>query len=361
MSVKGTSLRYDANGKVQQYWNKTKQEGRDPEEAVQLPDPKTITKVSTLYDQEGRVTQQWVAEKPDAIAQANAWEEYAKALAEDLPQADPVPAPTCPGTDDLMACYPVGDHHLGMLAWDKETGEDYDLKIGESLLMQAADYLIAGSPPCGRAAVVFLGDFMHYDSFEPVTPTSRNQLDADSRFPKMVRTAVRSMRYLIEAAARKHDIVDVVVEIGNHDLSSSIFLMECLFNIYEDNPRINIDTSPKHYHYLEFGNCLIGVHHGHGTKMQNLPLIMATDMPEAWGRSKYRYWWTGHIHSSKTQAATSAQDFSGCTVESFRILAPMDAWAHQKGYRSHRDMKAIILNKEFGEVARHTVNPDMFG
>ena len=360
MSIKGTSLRYNADGKVEQYWNKTKQEGRDPEDTVQLPDPKTITKVSTLYDQEGNVTQQWVAEKPDAIAQANAWEEFAKALAEDLPRVDPIPEPEQHGSDNLMACYPVGDHHLGMLSWGVETGDDYDLKIGEDMLRQATNWLVSGSPACSKAAVVFLGDFMHYDSFEPVTPSSRNQLDADSRFPKMVRVAIRSMRHMIETAARKHDEVHVVVEIGNHDLSSSIFLMECLANIYEDNDRITIDTSPMHYHYFEFGKCLIGVHHGHGTKMQNLPLIMATDRKEAWGRTSYRYWWTGHIHTSKVQAATSAQDFAGCTVESFRILAPPDAWAHQKGYRSHRDMKSIILNKEFGEVARHTVNPEMF-
>jgi hypothetical protein len=195
---------------------------------------------------------------------------------------------------------------------------------------------------------------MHYDSFEPVTPTSRNQLDVDSRFPKMVRAAVRSMRFMIEEAARKHKEVHVVVEIGNHDLSSSIFLMECLHNIYENEPRITIDTSPKHYHYFSFGQCLVGVHHGHGAKPQALPMIMANDCPELWGGTKYRYWWTGHIHQQKTY------DFPGCTVESFRVLAAPDAWAHQKGYRPHRDMKSIFLHKDYGEVGRFTANPDMF-
>ena len=128
MSSKGTSIRYDADGQVQQYWNKTKQEGRDPEDAVTLPDPKTIVKLSTLYDQEGNISQQWVAEKPEAIAQASAWAEYAKALAEDLPRVEPTEPPVTRDTD-LMACYPVGDHHLGMLSWNKETGEDYDLNI----------------------------------------------------------------------------------------------------------------------------------------------------------------------------------------------------------------------------------------
>lgn len=359
MSSKGTSIRYDEDGKVQQYWNKSKQEGRDPEEVVRLPDPKTITKLSTLYDQEGNVTQQWIAEKPEAIAQVEAWREFAKALSEPLPRAELIPPPVS-SDQDLAVCYPVGDHHMGMLAWPEETGRAWDINIGERMLAGATDYLVSKAPDAAKALIVFLGDFMHYDSMEPVTPTSRNQLDADSRFPKMVRGAIRAMRHMIERALEKHEHVYVIVEIGNHDLSSSIFLMELLANTYEKEPRITIDTSPMHFHYWRFGKVLIGSHHGHGAKMPQLPLIMATDRKEDWGETEYRYWLTGHMHTLKTQVAIGAQDFSGCTVEQFRVLAPGDAWATQKGYRAISDMKAIVYDRRYGEVSRNTVNPKMF-
>jgi hypothetical protein len=42
--------------------------------------------------------------------------------------------------------------------------------------------------------------------------------------------------------------------------------------------------------------------------------------------------------------------------ESFRTLAAKDAWHSGQGYRSGRDMKCIILHKEFGEIGRQTVN-----
>tara|TARA_R110000772_G_scaffold180258_1_gene291507 strand:+ start:250 stop:645 length:396 start_codon:yes stop_codon:yes gene_type:complete len=129
--------------------------------------------------------------------------------------------------------------------------------------------------------------------------------------------------------------------------------MECLHNIYEKEERVSIDRSPRHFHYFSHGSCLVGVHHGHGTKMANLPLIMAADRPEEWGKATHRYWWTGHIHHD------SVKDHAGCRVESFRILPPADAWAANKGYRAGRDMKAIVLHSEFGEVARHIVNPAM--
>lgn len=354
MTSAGVSILYDEiTGKPVKTWNKSKPAGRDPSEAVHLPDPKLITKTATLYDQAGNVTQQWVSEKPEDLQRERLWREFAAALAADMPRVEAI-APPKQTNADLCACYPVGDHHIGMLSWDKETGEDYDLKIAEAALINATDHLIALAPPCDQALVVFLGDLMHFDSFEAVTPTSRNHLDSDGRFPKLVRTAIRAMRYLIEAAAKRHAKVQVIIEIGNHDLSSSIFLMECLRNLYENDKRIAIDTSPMHYHYFDFGKNLIGTHHGHGAKLANLPLIMATDRPAEWGRTKHRYIWTGHVHHDQSK------DHSGVKVESFRVLATEDAWAHQKGYRSKRDMKSIILHREHGEVARHTVNPGMF-
>ena len=84
-------------------------------------------------------------------------------------------------------------------------------------------------------------------------------------------------------------------------------------------------------------------------------MIMAADREQAWGRTKFRYWLTGHVHNQRLW------DFPGCSVESFRVLAPQDAWAFNKGYRSQRDMKAIIYHAEYGEVSRVTVNPEMFG
>ncbi|HVJ31680.1 MAG TPA: oxidoreductase [Terriglobia bacterium] len=353
LKLGGTSIRYGPNGEIQQYWNKTKAAGRDPEETIRLPDPKTIVKVSTNFDNQGLVAQQWVTEKPSDVQREKLWREFAAELSADLPRVKSLPAPKR-AAEHLMACYPVGDHHLGMLSWDQETGQNYDLTIAEQSLVSATDHLVRAVPACERAVIAFLGDYLHYDSFETVTPTSRNMLDADGRFPKMVRAGIRAMRYLIETAARYHQSVHVKVEIGNHDLSSSVFLMECLANIYEKEPRITIDTSPMHYHYFDFGKNLVMTHHGHGAKMQDLPLIMAHDRPAEWGRTEFRYIWTGHVHHD------SVKDIQRCRVESFRILAPADAWASQKGYRSMQDMKAIVLHKDHGEVARHIVNPGMF-
>lgn len=328
----------------------------DPSEIPPPPDGFKTAGVSTLYNSEtGEPIIEWHKVTADAKRQEEIFRAAIDELTSDLPRIKPAVAPDHT-TSSLMACYPVGDMHVGMMSWHEETsGPNYDLKIAEKLLTGAMDHLVGATPPCDEAAVVFLGDFLHIDSFETVTPTGKNPLDTDSRFPKMVRVAIRCMRYLISAALAHHKKVRVIVEIGNHDISSSIFLMECLANIYEDEERLTVDTSPRHVHYFSFGKCLIGTHHGNDIKMEKLPLVMANDRPEEWGDSLYRYWWTGHIHHRKELA----KDYTGVSVESFRVLCPNDAWGDKKGYRPISDMKAIILHQDYGEVARYTVNPRM--
>ena len=352
--MKGESRLLDERGELKERWEKTKLAGRDPVDVEMVPDPKKIVKISTLYDQQGKVAMQWIGEKPEDYTREALWREFAQELAKNIPRAKPLPAPK--GIDaDLLAVYPVGDHHMGMLAWGHETGaQDWDIAIAERTLESASSFLIETAPKCDQALIAFLGDFMHYDSWAAVTPAHGNLLDADGRFPKMVRAALRSMRKMIEHALTKHKKVHVIVEIGNHDPASSIFLMECLSSLYEKEPRVFVDTSPAHYHYFEWGELLMGTHHGHGCKPDKLPGIMAADRPEAWGRTKFHHWITGHIHNE------SRKDFPACVWESMRVLAPVDGWAAKNGYRGYRDMKAIVFHREHGEVVRHTVNPGMF-
>ncbi|MDX1379376.1 MAG: hypothetical protein R3307_11040 [Anaerolineales bacterium] len=310
-----------------------------------------LTGTSTLYDaQSGEPILVW--EKTAAQNQKEIFEAAAQAFAQKIKPIRPIKLDKRRLDADLLCTYPVGDHHIGMLALAEETGgEDYNIEIAQELLLKSFAHLL-GLSNAGHCLIPFLGDFLHFDGMKPLTPTSDNLLDTGTRFHVMVRTAIRCMRTIIESAARVHETVHVIVAAGNHDLAASIFLRECLANLYDNNPRIIVDTSPSHFHYHAFGKSLIGVHHGHGTKakLKDLPLIMAVDCPD-WSRCEHRYCYTGHVHSD------NVFDIQGCRVESFRILAPGDAWATNSGYRSARDMKSILLHHEFGEVARHTVNP----
>lgn len=351
--VARVSTQYDTLGNVTGSSVQVKA-AADPEEVVRLPDPKKIVKTSTLYAGDGSVTQQWVLEKPEDTQREALWRAFADGLAEEMPRAKPAATPKHV-VDNLATVYAVGDHHMGQLSWAAETGgENYDLKISEDLLASATAYLVASAPPSAQGVVMFLGDFTHIDGYSPLTPTGGHMLDADSRFPKIAKAAARAMRRTIDAALTKHQRVHVIVTAGNHDLDSTVWLRVGLSAVYENEPRVFIDDAPTKFHYWEWGRNLLGATHGDRLKIDKLPAIMANDRPEAWGRTAYRFWLTGHVHHDVVK------DLVGAKVESVRVLAPNDAYAAKNGYRTPRDMKAIVLHREFGETGRLVAPAPMF-
>lgn len=320
---------------------------------LEVPDGFKVTGKSTLIDRRtGETVLEWVKVSRDAERQRELIAEAIEAMCEDVPRIKPTPGPR-QTLDHLLAVYPMGDPHIGMLSWGEETGADFDLQIAERDLCAAMAYLVEQAPPAKRALIANLGDFFHADNMAGVTSRSGHVLDMDSRLPKMVRVGVRVMRQLIASALEKHETVEVVNAIGNHDDVLSMALSIMLANIYENEPRIVIHDQPTPRHYIRHGKVLIGITHGHTTKDADLPLIMATERHKDWGETTARYWYRGHHHHD------AKKEYNGCIVEQFRTLAAGDAYAVSHGYLSGRDMKCIVHHAEYGEVARTICSVDM--
>jgi hypothetical protein len=311
--------------------------------------------VSTLYNAEtGEAKLQWVKTQQEKEQLLKLALEQVEAIFSDKSIKVPkIGAPTKKLDEDLLIAYPMGDPHIGMYAWGEESGDDFDVEIAERNLVEATTRLVECSPPAKEGLIVNVGDFYHSDSQANRTARSGNPLDVDTRWAKVLRVGVRAMRSCIEAAMRKHETVYVINEIGNHDDHTAQVLTMALDMAYENNPRVIFDNSPARFHYHRHGKVLIGVTHGDNVKPEKLGEIMATDQAQEWGESVYRYWYTGHIHTRKVF------ELPGCVVESFRTLAAKDAWTAGAGYRSGRDMYAIALDKEHGEVERHRVDIKM--
>lgn len=321
-----------------------------------------LARRSTLVDSQGGIIQTWQIEKPEVRAAELYLEAIAEELSHKLVKAEPVDQEKIAvDAADMLAVYPVGDLHLGGYSWAAEAGDDWDIDIAERYLQRAGQILVGLVPPCEHALIEFLGDFEHYDSMVPVTPAHANKLDADTRAQRMARIAIRAANRLIREALLRHQHVHVIFESGNHDEYGSRIMREWLAFHYADEPRVTVDTSPQVVHYYEFGNNLIGTHHGDKIKMEDLPMIMANDQKEAWGRTLFRYWHTGHIHHSTKRMPMVGQDIMNVWCESFRVLGPTDAWAQGVGHRTQsiRDLRAIMMHKEYGQVGQFQVNPLM--
>lgn len=328
--------------------------GYSPEHDLTRPVPEgyRLKGASTYYDAEGKIAGQWVKSERDPEAMRRAMDEAMSALADTLPRETPRKAPKS-AIADLANCYILTDYHLGMLSWHEETGEDWDIKIAEDLLVGWFSAAIRQSPDASVGILAELGDLLHQDGLEALTPASKNVLDADTRFQKLVRVTIRALRRIIGMLLDKHETVHVLAAEGNHDPASSIWLRELLAALYEDEPRIRVDLSPDPYYCVEHGLTSLFFHHGHKRKPSDIADVFAAKFREVFGRTKYSYAHMGHLHH------VDVRETNLMIVEQHRTLAAKDAFASRGGWMSGRDAKVITYSKRFGEVGRVTISPEM--
>lgn len=308
--------------------------------------------VSTYYNAEGKPSAQWVKSSIDRKAQEEAMRAAYEAMSQELVKLEPVAAPKVT-TSHLATLYTFTDSHVGMLAWGQETGADWDLDIAERTLVGCFDQMIKAAPPAETGIVCQLGDFLHQDSIEAVTPTNRHLLDADGRFSKVVSTAIRILRRIVDMALTKHKKVVVVMAEGNHDISSSIWLRVMFKALYENEPRVSIIDSELPYYVYQHGQTMLAFHHGHMKKNEGLPLLFAAQYPKVWGSTTKRYAHTGHRHH------VDEKEHSGMLVIQHPTLAARDAYAARGGWIAERQVRAISYHVDHGEVARNTIVPEM--
>lgn len=316
------------------------------------PDPFVVKGVSTYYNKDGELAGQWVKTKLDDELREKAIRAAIDALAGDMPRAEPIKAPG-KTSEPLCNLYTLTDCHVGMRSWKPETGDNWDLDIAERVLIGAFEHLVRCSPAAKVAVVNQLGDFLHFDSLSPVTPTNGYILDGDGRYGKVVRVAVKILRHIIDESLKKHEKVVVLMAEGNHDPASSVWLRHIFGLLYEKEPRVRVIDSEMPYYVYQHGEVMLAFHHGHLKQKAGLPLLFAAQFPEVWGGTKKRYCHTGHMHS------LDEKEHSGMKLTQHPTMAARDAYASRHGFISERQMTSVTYHHTHGQVASNTVVPEM--
>lgn len=315
--ARGTSICRDAQGNVVLAWEKTARDRWDPFELGEL--------VAAGLNAGGLV--------PRAEIDA--------------------PAVSC---DELLSIYPLGDPHIGLYTWAAETGESFDLAIAAQRYLAVAQCLIPRAPEGSDALLIDLGDFFHADDPSYRTSSGKNTVDVDGRYDKVVVTGIRIMCAMIDALLMHHRHVRVWCFRGNHDDRSTLTLREALRGYYATNPRVEIDATPGKFHFLEYGASLLGGTHSDtlkGDRRKTMLEVFVTDQREAWGRTKHAKAFLGHVHHS---SRLGSSELGELVVETFRTIAPKDAWHAAKGYRSGRDTRLEVWHREYGYRETHVAS-----
>lgn len=326
--------------------------GIKPQPINALPIGHNLSGVSRYYKGDGSPGGFWVKANKNLEAQKAALVAAAKALSEEIKKEKPTPF-TKLAQDDLLSCYIITDYHFGQLSWGEETGADWDLQIAEELLVKWFAAAIKAAPDSKVGLLAQMGDFMHTDGLNAITPTSGNLLDADTRFQKMVEVCVRVLRRVIAMLLEKHESVHVILAEGNHDIASSVWLREMFSVLYENEPRVKIDGTHLPYYAVEWGRTALFIHHGHKKKLEDVSRVFAGLYREIFGRTKYAYAHVGHLHH------IASKEDQLMVVRQHPTLAAMDAHSARAGYNSMRAASVITYSKQFGEVSEISIKPEM--
>ena len=296
---------------------------------------------------------QWIKYNADAEEQERLLREAVDAFKDELPRVKPTKAPALRSNDALANCYILTDYHLGMLSWPEETGGEWNTELAENLLTKWFGAAIAQSPRAAVGVMAQLGDFLHFDGKVPETPASKHALDADTRFPLLVRVAIRALRAVITMMLKKYPQVHIVIADANHDPASAIWMREWMAAHFEHEPRVKVDTSANTFYCFEWGATSVFFHHGHRVRPKSVDAAFAATFRKVFGRTTNSYAHTGHMHHFEGKETALMK------IEQHPTLAAKDAHAASHGWMASRSASVITYHKKFGEVGRVTLTPEM--
>lgn len=252
----------------------------------------------------------------------------------------------------IMAELAIFDLHLGKLAWREETNEDYDLKIAAETYRTVLDKMLDEIRYEGVEKILlpFGNDFFHFDN-EAQTTTKGTPQDTDTRMAKMFDCGVDLIIETIQKCLEIADVEFVYVK-SNHDATIGYYANVVVDRLYRDNEQVILHTRPISRNYIEYGNCLIGYTHGDKEK-KNLLTLMQSEVPEMWGRTKYREWHIGHLHHLKVA------EHNGFVVQVMPSISGSDRYHYDSGYTGAlKRAVCVIWDYEKGKKKEIYVNVD---
>ena len=255
------------------------------------------------------------------------------------------------GDDGHLAILNLTDIHFGKLCWAEEVGNDYDLKIAEQIWNLAVDDLLHKLSvfPIELMQIVIGHDLFNSDNILGTTTAGTPQ-DNDGRFHKVYRRVIQILIQTIDKCLSMGP-VSVLFVPGNHDTLSCFTAGVALECFYHNAREITIDNSPDRRKYFEWQKNMFCHVHGDKINVDKLPLVMATEQPEMWGRTIYREAQTGDKHHF------TAKDVMGTQVLKLPSLAGVDAYHHNNLYvGSRRSGIARVFHPEDGPVAQLMFN-----
>lgn len=257
-----------------------------------------------------------------------------------------------------MALLAMPDAHFGkqsilMEDWTlARASEAYESVTGE-LLVRGAEWDLD--------TVITLGghDGAHIDSPKGLT-TKGTQVEYYSNWHRICRALVRAGKTQIAMALNVAERVEHLVIPGNHDEFTSFSIGMAMEEFYDTHNSVAVDNTHDLRKYRAWGQVLLGFTHGKYEKKNELPLIMAKEVPELWGSTSVHEWHTGHLHHRSAIPHGTYREEQGVMVRVSPSISPADGFHVRHGYiGALRGAELFVYHKEKGIVAQYFFNPEI--
>lgn len=247
------------------------------------------------------------------------------------------------------------DVHVGKYAAKSETGEGYDIDKAVKQVDEGIDGILSKAFGFNIDKVIFVigNDCLHIDTPKRTT-TSGTPQDTSGMWHEGFVAAKEMYVRAIERILPYSD-VEIIFNPSNHDYMSGFMLAQTIEAYFRWSKNVTFDVSISHRKYTKYGNNMIATSHGDGAKLDQTPLLMATENPQMWNDCQFRYIYLHHIHHKQTHKFMSGKDFIGVTAEYLRTPSPSDSWHNRNGYvGAKKAIEAFIHSFDNGQVARLT-------
>lgn len=232
---------------------------------------------------------------------------------------------------------PIADLHYGLYS------DSYNTKLAEKrvekTIVEAIDFG-NGMGDITKIILVIGNDFFNSDTVQGTTvkgtPQDQENCETKGLFEPAFQMITSAINTLSEVAP-----VTVLSVSSNHDELSTYHLMVGLRALYSKwqpprNHEVDVifDTRPRTY--LEFGQTLIGFAHDY--KQKDVIGLMASEVPELWGRAKNKYFFLAHLHKEITM-----EDVYGLGIHRLPTISGKSKWSVAQGYVGTREQNKVYL------------------
>jgi hypothetical protein len=227
------------------------------------------------------------------------------------------------------------DFHFG-----KITGESIEEQ--KAIFIEAVRTLLnkANGLNIDRFILPIGNDLLNSEGLRMATTKGTPQHD-NAEWMITFKVAVKAIIEAVEILKQEAP-VDIIMVSGNHDYERCFYLGEVLDAYYSMSNSVTVDNSEDSRKYYTYGVNLIGYTHGDSEKHNELPLIMATEVPMQFAQAEHREWHLGHLHKH------TVDEYRGVSVKILPALCGNDSWHKKMGYSSPRRAQAYIWSKTRG-------------